>query len=101
MLAGFTEHIGDQVGGAVDDEMLFEETGRGRDKTVELDDTGNPRQVAGKCGLRLGQDVDGAKFGCPLSLRECDIAPTRPVTATFPPSMGNCPERKSRFPLIT
>ena len=73
MLAGFAEHVGDQVRGAVGDEMLFDEARCRRDEADELDDALDPGEIAAKRSLRLRQDVDGAEFRGALAGRDIDI----------------------------
>lgn len=71
MFAGFAKHAGNQVRSAVDDEMLLDEVGRRGDEAVQLDDAPDTAEIAAKCRLRLGKDVDGAEFGAALA--RCNV----------------------------
>jgi hypothetical protein len=73
MLASLAENIGDEIGGAVDDEMLFGKVGHGSDEAIELQDPADTAEVSERrFGLR--EDVDGAKFSGALSGCDIDIA---------------------------
>src|SRR5690606_31520704 len=74
VFSGFAENVGDEVGGAVDHQVLLGEVGRGGDEAVELEDTADAAEVAAKSRLRLCEDVDGAKLGRALGTGDIDIA---------------------------
>ena len=72
MLAALAEQFGKEVRRAVDDEVLADEIRRGRDEPVDLDEAPDALEIA-EGGLRLGQDVDGAKLRRALAAGDVDI----------------------------
>ncbi|MNL73181.1 hypothetical protein D3C87_1986070 [compost metagenome] len=74
MLAGITQNVGEEIGGAVNDEMLFNELRNRGNEAVQLEDTTDFREVAVQGSLDLCENVDGAQFGGALGGCNVNIA---------------------------